>query len=154
MFSIGSPLPIDSSVARCTFASGLIQARRSQEKVDSLAEDVKPLVLELLRQVRGLTARLSELVAQNEALLVRIAEFEAEHGKPPKTPDNSSLPPSRGQKGNLASPSLIRGCAVRDRSRRHHLPIAIQGVLEGCLRGWAPAARSRRQHDRNASAPP
>ena len=76
----------------------------SPEKVDSLADDVKPLVLELLRQISGLTARVNELVAQNKALLVRIAELEAGHGKPPKTPDNSSLPPSRGQKGNVAEP--------------------------------------------------
>src|SRR3979490_1345731 len=74
------------------------------EKIDSLADDVKPLVLELLRQNSWLTARVDELVAQNKALLVRIAELEAEHGKPPKTPDNSSLPPSRGQKGNVAAP--------------------------------------------------
>jgi hypothetical protein len=49
-------------------------------------------VLKLLRQISGLTARVDELVAQNKALLVRIAELEAERGKPPKTPDNSSLP--------------------------------------------------------------
>src|SRR5271168_4783183 len=52
------------------------------EKIDSLADDVKPLVLGLLRQISGLTARVNELVAQNKALLVRIAELEAEHGKP------------------------------------------------------------------------
>ena len=80
----------------------------SPEKVDSLADDVKPLVLELLRQISGLTARVNELVAQNKALLVRIAELEAEHGKPPKTPDNSSLPPSRGQKGNVAEPTRAK----------------------------------------------
>jgi len=66
------------------------------EKIDSLADDVKPLVLGLLRQISGLTARVDELLAQNKALLARIAELEAERGKPPKTPDNSSLPPSRG----------------------------------------------------------
>ena len=48
------------------------------EKIDSLADDVKALVLELLRQNSGLTARIDELVAQNKALLVRIAELEAE----------------------------------------------------------------------------
>jgi transposase len=68
------------------------------DKIDSLADDVKPLVLELLR-------RISELVAQNKALLARIAELEAKQGKPPKTPDNSSLPPSRGQKGNATEPA-------------------------------------------------
>src|SRR3977135_1557380 len=78
------------------------------EKIDSLADDVKSVVLELRRQNSGLTARVDELVAQNKALLVRIAELEAEHGKPPKTPDNSSLPPSRGQKGNVAEPTRVK----------------------------------------------
>src|SRR5882757_2286542 len=78
------------------------------EKIDSLADDVKPLVLELLRQISGLAARVDELVAQNKALRVRIAELEVEHGKPPKTPDNSSLPPSRGQKGNVAEPTRVK----------------------------------------------
>jgi transposase len=32
----------------------------------------------------------------------RIAALEARLGEPPKTPDNSSLPPSKGQKPNLA----------------------------------------------------
>src|SRR5258707_13866196 len=78
------------------------------EKIDSLADDVKPLVLGLLRQNSGLTARVDELVAQNKVLLARIAELEAERGKPPKTPDNSSLPPSRGQKGNVAEPTRVK----------------------------------------------
>src|SRR5258705_1786340 len=78
------------------------------EKIDSLADDVKPLVLELLRQISGLTARGDELVAQNKALLLRIAELEVEHGKRPKTRDNSSLPPSRGQKGNVAEPTRVK----------------------------------------------
>jgi transposase len=76
------------------------------EKIDRLSDDVKPLVLELLRQISELTARVAELVAQNKALLTRIAELE--HGKPPKTPDNSSLPPSRGQKGNVGEPTRVK----------------------------------------------
>src|ERR1700690_1259251 len=78
------------------------------EKIDSLADDVKPLVLELLGQISGLTARVEELLAQNKALLARIAELEAEHGKPAKTPDNSSLPPSRSQKGNVAEATRVK----------------------------------------------
>ena len=78
------------------------------EKIDSLADDVKPLVLGLLRQISGLTARVDELLAQNKALLARIAELEVLHGKPPKRPDNSSLPPSRGQKGNVAEPTGVK----------------------------------------------
>src|SRR6201986_5608569 len=34
------------------------------------------------------------------ALLDRVAALEAKLGEPPKTPDNSSLPPSRGGKTN------------------------------------------------------
>src|SRR5260370_8918447 len=93
------------------------------EKIDSLADDVKPLVLGLLRKVSGLTARVDGLVAQNQALLARIAELEAEHGKPPKTPDNSSLPPSRGQKGNVAEPVMVK------KARKGH-PGAARALAE------------------------
>jgi transposase len=93
------------------------------EKIDSLADDVKSVVLELLRQNSGLTARVDELVAQNKALLARIAELEAEHGKPPKTPDNSSLPPSRGQKGNVAEPTRVK------KARKGH-PGAARALAE------------------------
>src|SRR5580704_1317671 len=93
------------------------------EKIDSLADDMKPLVLGLLRQISGLTARVDELLAQNKALLARIAELEVLHGKPPKTPDNSSLPPSRGQKGNVAEPTRVK----KDRKGR---PGAARALAE------------------------
>ena len=93
------------------------------EKIDSLADDVKPLVLELLRQISELTVRVNELLAQNKALLARIAELEAKHGKPPKTPDNSSLPPSRGQKGNVAEPTRVK------KARKGH-PGAARALAE------------------------
>ena len=38
---------------------------------------------------------------QIAALSARIGELEAKLAVPPKTPDNSSLPPSKGQKPNL-----------------------------------------------------
>jgi transposase len=46
----------------------------------------------------------AELLAEIKRLLARIAEIEAKLGGPPKTPDNSSLPPSRGQKANAEPP--------------------------------------------------
>ena len=68
-------------------------------KLDSLdADSLKPLVQQLLM-------RIDDLLAQNKALLARIAELEAKLGQPPKTPDNSSLPPSRGQKANAEPPA-------------------------------------------------
>ena len=40
------------------------------------------------------------LRVENEKLKARVAELEAKLGRPTKTPENSSLPPSRGQKAN------------------------------------------------------
>src|SRR6266481_8551045 len=40
--------------------------------------------------------------AQIEELTRRIAELEAKLGGPPKTPDNSSIPPSQGRKPSRA----------------------------------------------------
>jgi transposase len=53
--------------------------------------------------LRGLDkeALIDLILAQAEAikaLTARVAELEAKLGEPPKTPDNSSLPPSKGQK--------------------------------------------------------
>ena len=68
-------------------------------KLDSLdADSLKPLVQQLLM-------RIDDLLAQNKALLARIAELEAKLGQPRKTPDNSSLPPSRGHKANAELPA-------------------------------------------------
>jgi transposase len=52
--------------------------------------------------IAALTARIAELMATVEAQSARIAELEAKLGLPPKTPDNSSMPPSKGQKENRA----------------------------------------------------
>ena len=45
-------------------------------------------------------ALIHALWAQVQALTARMAELEARLGLPPKTPNNSSLPPSRGRKPN------------------------------------------------------
>src|ERR671916_1960391 len=45
-------------------------------------------------------ALIRALWAQVQALTARVAELEAKLGVPPKTPDTSSLPPSRGKKPN------------------------------------------------------
>ena len=56
-------------------------------------EDLIALVLAQAAQIATLTAQIEELIR-------RIAKLEAKLGQPPKTPDNSSLPPSRGAKPN------------------------------------------------------
>jgi transposase len=45
-------------------------------------------------------ALIHALWAQVQALTARVSELEARLNEPPKTPDNSSVPPSKGQKGN------------------------------------------------------
>ena len=86
-----------------------------QREIDSPSSGGAQLVASLLARIDGLMAqiagrdeRIDELLAQVKALNARIAEFEAKRGGPPKTPDNSSLPPSRGQKANAEPPAVKR----------------------------------------------
>jgi transposase len=48
----------------------------------------------------ALFARIDALIAENAALRARVCELEAKLGLPPKTPDNSSTPPSQGRKAS------------------------------------------------------
>src|SRR6516225_2382144 len=82
-------------------------------EIDSPSNDDAQLVASLLARIDGLMAqiagrdeRIDELLAQVKALSARIAELEAKRGGPPKTPGNSSLPPSRGQKATAAPPAV------------------------------------------------
>jgi transposase len=66
------------------------------EAVDSLSKkELVALVLAQMEQIRLLTE-------QNAALTARVAALEARINVPPKTPGNSSLPPSKGEKANRA----------------------------------------------------
>jgi transposase len=58
-------------------------------------DDVIALVLAQAVQIEALTAEAAVLTK-------RVADLEAKLGQPPKTPDNSSLPPSQGRKPNRA----------------------------------------------------
>jgi transposase len=50
--------------------------------------------------IHALWAHVQALTAQVVTLTARVAELEARLGVPPKTPDNSSVPPSQGKKAN------------------------------------------------------
>ena len=52
--------------------------------------------------IRALWAQVQALTARVQILTARVAELEARLGGPPKTPDNSSVPPSQGKKANRA----------------------------------------------------
>ncbi len=62
----------------------------------------------LMAQIAAKDERIDELQALVKAQNAHIAELEAKLGGPPKTPDNSSVPPSRGQKANAEPPANKR----------------------------------------------
>src|SRR5882762_2582619 len=73
--------------------------------LDSAGKDA--LILALIERLNDLTARLEILEAdntafraENPALRAENAGLRAKLNLPPKKPDNSSTPPSRGQKGS------------------------------------------------------
>jgi transposase len=59
----------------------------------------------------------AEMIA---ALTQRIAELEAKLGLPPKTPDNSSTPPSKGQKPSAAAAAKPKNAAHTGAHRPLH----------------------------------
>jgi transposase len=73
---------------------------------------------------------------QISALSARLAELEAKLAAPPKTPDNSSLPPSKGQKPNLPDPATVRPTRGRHQGRLgrgfFHPDITIEATLDAC----------------------
>jgi len=81
-------------------------------------------------------ALIAALVARIEALVARIAELEAKLGLPPKTPDNSSVPPSKGQKPS--EPSAPKGKAkphVGAHRPLHANPTARRDVFASACQG-------------------
>lgn len=78
------------------------------EAIDSRADTdgTQPLIVTLL-------AKIDDLLGEIKTLNARIAELEARNARPPKTPENSSLPPSRGQKANAAPPATRPGKSPR-----------------------------------------
>src|SRR5215472_14401383 len=67
-----------------------------QDELAKLSRD------ELIALALARAAQIAAQAAQITELVRRIAELEAKLGQPPKTPDNSSVPPSQGRKPNRA----------------------------------------------------
>ena len=115
--------------------------------------DKDALIMALWTQLDAALAVNAELMAKVEALTARVAELEAKLNEPPKTPDNSSLPPSQGYKSNKP---LCRG---RRKGRRpgvgrelhpdpDHIVEARAETCPSCAaaapRGAPAASRSRK----------
>jgi transposase len=67
-----------------------------QDELAKLSRD------ELIALALAQTAQIEAQAAQITELARRVAELEAKLGQPPKTPENSSVPPSQGRKPNRA----------------------------------------------------
>ncbi|HEV7463974.1 MAG TPA: IS66 family transposase [Methyloceanibacter sp.] len=81
------------------------------KSLDSAAKDA--LILALID-------RINVLIAENAELKERVARLEAKLGQPPKTPDNSSLPPSQGHKASEEAASKPKGKPHRGSHRELH----------------------------------
>ena len=77
--------------------------------------------------------------AENAVLTKRVAALEAKLGEPPKTPDNSSLPPSRGQKPNFKVNIYVAGpCHLLSMARTTTLREGVSSYVAG-LRSYCHA---------------
>ena len=86
--------------------------------------------------ISALMARIEALVEQNAQLTARIAELEATLGLPPKTPDNSSTPPSKGQKPSGPSAAKAKANPHAGAHRLlHPNPTATRDVFAATCRG-------------------
>jgi transposase len=81
-------------------------------------EQKDALIATLLTRIDALAAQVAALQAENAALSARVAELEAKLTQPPKTPDNSSIPPSRGQKRNRPAKMKREGPRVGSLGRQ------------------------------------
>ena len=81
-------------------------------------------------------ARTEEQRVRIEDLVARIAELEAKLGLPPKTPDNSSVPPSKGQKPSGSTPPKRKAKPHRGAHRLlHPNPTRTREVLARACQG-------------------
>jgi hypothetical protein len=69
---------------------------------------------------------------QIAALTARIGELEAKLAVPPKTPENSSLPPSMGQKPNLADRGNEKPRPGAARRLAEHPDQIIEALAAAC----------------------
>jgi hypothetical protein len=134
--------------------------------LSALSHDEKDALIHALwAQVQALTAQIATLTA-------RVGELESRLGVPPKTPDNSSLPPSQGKKpnrddkparcgprqGSLGRQGGGRLLAGWDHwsqpGRDGHRPPDPLRALRGCAGRGRPHARRPLRQDRPADGHP
>ena len=103
------------------------------DSISSSAADRDVLVARLLARVEELVARVAALEAEIVALRTDNAALRAKLKLPPKTPDNSSTPPSQGHKPSGGSIARPKGRAHSGAHRPlHPKPTARIAVTATC----------------------
>ena len=90
---------------------------------------------ELIALILAQHAQIEAQAEQIRLLTARVAELEAKLASPLKTPDNSSLPPSKGQKPNLPDPAKKTPRPSRPgvaRTLTEHPDKTIEATLAAC----------------------
>jgi transposase len=90
---------------------------------------------DLIALILAQHAQIEAQARQISALTARIGELEARLASPPKTPDNSSVPPSKGQKPNLPDPAKKKPRPGRPgvaRALAEHPDRTIEAMLAAC----------------------
>ena len=112
-------------------------------------DDLIALIVAQAEVIARQTAQIEALTKQIDVLMKRVEALEAELGKPPKTPDNSSVPPSQGHKPNRAERRAGAGCPTLNLARccgvrQEWLPCGMSGKRdEGFWRGSRRSRSSR-----------
>jgi len=110
---------------------------------------------DLIALILAQQAQIETLTAQVRLLSARVAELEAKLNAPGKTPDNSHLPPSKGQKPNLPPPAKKPrpGRPGVTRALAEHPDRVIEARLAACPHSpmpWAHALSPADQADIHA----
>jgi transposase len=100
----------------------------NRDALSQLSKD--DLIALVLAQANAITRQ----TAQIDTLARRVEELEAKLDKPPKTPDNSSVPPSRGQKPNRAERRAAKkkGHPGAFRALSEHPDRVVATLAEAC----------------------
>ncbi len=84
------------------------------------SSETRTLLAALLARIARLAARVKALEAENAALKAENASLRAKLETLPKTPDNSGMPPSQGQKANVGTKAKPKGKAHAGAHRPLH----------------------------------
>ena len=106
-----------------------------RDTLDSLDKET------LIRLILSQADAIERLTGEVEALRADNAALRAKLDLPPKTPENSSTPPSQGHKASGEESKTFRGEAAQA-ARRRAPPASSQSDGEaGCIRELLPALR-------------